>query len=80
MSAGIFFAANPSVYAPAYESIARSGRKQEVIQPHTFVQGPSIAFIIPEGPKRAFGLHFPQSVGPTLRQQPGIRLATLRLH
>ena len=40
-----------------------------MIEAHAFVGLPAVVFVIPEGPKRAFGLEGSQRVGPALREQ-----------
>src|SRR5579883_3046952 len=64
--ARVCFSANPSVYAPVDEPLARSGREKEMIQAHPLVQGPPIALVIPERPERTLGLQLSQSVRPAL--------------
>jgi hypothetical protein len=51
-----------------------------MVEPHAFVLGPALAFVIPECPEWPFRSQLSQRVSPALRQQARKQLAAFRLN
>ena len=49
--AGVYLAADPSVYTARHQSLRNLRREQEVVKPHPFVGRPPLELVIPECPE-----------------------------
>lgn len=78
--AGVFLTPHPSVNATAHKPVSNCRREQQMVEPHAFVLGPALAFVIPECPEWPFRSQLSQRVSPALRQQARKQLAAFRLN
>ncbi len=80
MIACVVLSSHPSIDAPINQQRGELRREQQMVKPNPLVRLPPLELVVPKSPQRSSRMQLPESVSPTLPEQPRKCFTTGWLH